>query len=87
MATRSSTRRTATAASGSSPQSKTSQSKTTKKFTCPICKEDVVDGHHSSIFCDGRCATWLHHGCVGLAKKSLPILKKSSAPSFALHAA
>ena len=80
MTTRSSTRRTATAGSGTSPQSKTSHSNTTKKFTCSICEEDVVDGRHSSIFCDGQCAAWLHHGCAGLAKKSLQILKKSSAP-------
>uniref|UniRef100_A0A1X7TKZ1 PHD-type domain-containing protein n=1 Tax=Amphimedon queenslandica TaxID=400682 RepID=A0A1X7TKZ1_AMPQE len=51
-----------------------------QRHICPICEEQVVDSRHNSIFCDGSCSTWLHHGCAGLTKRALSNLEGSVEP-------
>ena len=66
------------------PKPNSSASKSKKIHYCPICDESINDKKQESIFCDGQCATWLHHQCAGLSKASLAQLGSSDAPFYCL---
>ena len=51
-------------------------------FTCPVCEEKIVDVTESSpgqdsVFCVGKCNTWLHRQCVALSVTCFKQLDKS----------
>ena len=50
------------------------------KVTCPICDDVIHDDSQDSIYCEGRCATWLRRRCAGLSKGAFSLLKDSSSP-------
>ena len=60
-------------------------SKHQKKFVCPICDNCINDKKDDSVYCDGRCASWLHRRCAGLTKAGLDQLDGTSDEFYCLY--
>ena len=51
-------------------------------ITYPMCDEDNTKAERvqDSIFCAGKCATWLHRQCAGLSVSAFKLLDNSEEP-------
>ncbi len=54
-------------------------------YICPICEEAIVDATkttegQASVFCVGKCCTWLHRQCAALSVQAFNLLNKSDVP-------
>ena len=53
------------------------------KYMCAICLDVIVDSTsqksgQDSIYCEGRCQTWIHRCCAGLSKLAFTNIYDSS---------
>ena len=51
---------------------------------CAVCLEEIVDGKHEAIFCEGRCNMWYHRRCASVSQKLLQELTASEEPFLCL---
>ena len=73
------------AAIGSQTESpvKSKRGRTTRNF-CAVCLEEIIDGKHEAIFCEGHCKMWYHRGCASVSQKLLQELTASEEPFLCL---
>ena len=73
------------AAIGSQTESpvKSKRGRTTRNF-CAVCLEEIIDGKHEAIFCEGHCKMWYHRGCASVSQKLFQELTASEEPFLCL---
>ena len=49
-----------------------------------MCLEEIVDGKHEAVFCEGHCKMWYHRGCASVSQRLLQELATSDEPFLCL---
>ena len=64
--------------------------KDVNQSTCRICEKRIVenDSRHSgqdAVYCEGKCASWLHRQCAGLSVPCFSLITKSEAKFLCVY--
>ena len=51
---------------------------------CAVCEQNVDDGKHQALFCEGVCKCWHHRYCAGVTVGHFDALSSSSDPFYCI---